>query len=430
AYIGNIATVSHVIKREGLTNIKISGSTPYKYELSMAVRKEKLEFLPILQKALDSISEQERDQIYRNWIKLRYELGFNYALMWKILAAVALLIALILFWNRRLSNEIGRRIEAEKLLNDAHQSLECVNKKLVGYIDIVDRHIITSSTDRRGTITSTSAAFCEISGYSEAELIGRNHSIVRHTDMPASLYQDLWRTITRGETWQGEIKNKKKNGDYYWVQAYISPVFDDQGEISGYTAIREDITDKKRAEELSITDELTSLFNRRYFNTLFPQELARAAREKRYLGLMIIDVDYFKPFNDNYGHQQGDEALQAIARLLKENMRRAGDFVFRVGGEEFAAIVSVDRGADVCAIAEKLCKSVEGAKIEHEYNQVSPYVTISVGIKTYHHEADQSPDMDLIYRMADDALYSAKENGRNRVVEHGQVSDIPRYKTS
>ena len=226
AYIGNIATVSHVIKREGLTNIKISGNTPYKYELSMAVSKEWPEFVPILQKALDSISEQERDRIYQNWIKLRYEHGFDYALLWKILAVVALVIAIILFWNRRLSKEIDRRVEAEKSLNNAHQTLECVNKKLTGYIDIVDRYVITSSTDCQGKITSTSAAFCTISGYSEAELIGKNHSIVRHSDMPASLYQDMWRTITRGETWSGEIKNKKKNGSYYWVQAYISPVFD------------------------------------------------------------------------------------------------------------------------------------------------------------------------------------------------------------
>jgi diguanylate cyclase (GGDEF)-like protein/PAS domain S-box-containing protein len=430
AYIGNIATVSHVIKREGLTNIKISGNTPYKYELSMAVRKEWPEFLPILQKALDSISEQERDQIYRNWIKLRYEHGFDYALLWKVLAGVALIISIILLWNRRLSKEIDRRIEAEKLLSDAHQSLECVNKKLLDYVDIVNRHVITSSTDRQGTIVSTSAAFCEISGYSEEELIGSNHSIVRHADMSASLYQDLWRTITRGKTWSGEIKNRKKNGDFYWVQAYISPVFDERGEITGYTAIREDITSKKRAEQLSITDELTSLYNRRYFNRLFSRELARAVRDRRFLGLIIFDVDYFKSFNDNYGHQKGDDVLKNVALLLKENLRRPGDFAFRVGGEEFAAIVCADKAEGVSEIAEKLRTSVEDANIEHGYSPVSTRVTVSVGVKTFHPDRDQSPDMDLIYRLADDALYRAKENGRNRVVEDGQVDDLPRYQSN
>ena len=131
AYIGNIATVSDVIRREGLTNIKISGETPYRYELSMAVRNDWSEFVPILQKALDSITEQERDQIYRNWIKLRYEHGFDYQLMWKILAVVFCLVAIVLFWNRRLSAEISRRIQAEKQVQQAHYELEQANQQLV-----------------------------------------------------------------------------------------------------------------------------------------------------------------------------------------------------------------------------------------------------------------------------------------------------------
>lgn len=415
AYIGNIATVSHVIKRDGLTNIKISGQTPYNYELSMGVRKDWSEFMPILQKALDSITEQEHDQIYRNWIKLRYEHGFDYDLLWKVLVGVFLVITIILVWNRRLSNEIDKRVEAEKLLNDAHQQLEQTNTQLTNYVDIVDKYVITSTTDRKGIITSTSEAFCEISGYSHQELIGNDHSIVRHSDMPASIYKDLWSSITRGKTWQGELKNKKKNGDYYWVHAYISPVCDEQGNITGYTAIREDITNKKLAEELSITDELTSLFNRRHFNNLFPQELARAEREKKTIVLMIIDVDYFKPYNDNYGHQQGDNALRAISGVIKNTLRRAGDFAFRIGGEEFGVIVTVDDSAAAYAIAENLRKAVEDLGLEHAYSQVAACLTISIGMEIHLPGDSQPADMDLMYRLADDALYQAKENGRNQV---------------
>lgn len=415
AYIGNIATVSDVIRREGLTNIKISGQTPYKYELSMGVRKDWPEFVPILQKALDSITEQEHDQIYRNWIKLRYEHGFDYRLMWKIFAGAFLVVMIIFAWNRRLSSEIGKRVEAEQRLQDAHQELEQTNTQLVSYIDIVDKYVITSSTDSKGIITSTSEAFCEISGYGQQELIGNSHSIVRHHDMPSSIYSELWDTITQGKTWQGELKNKKKNGDYYWVHAYISPVFDEQGNISGYTAIREDITDKKRAEDLSITDELTSLFNRRHFNNLFPQELARAHRDGKSVALMIIDVDYFKAYNDNYGHQQGDRVLQDISRVLKESLRRAGDFAFRIGGEEFGVIVMVDSNDEAYRIAEKLRGSVENRGIEHAYSQVSSLVTISVGVEVHQPDSAQPADMDLIYRLADDALYQAKANGRNQV---------------
>lgn len=421
AYIGNIATVSDVIRREGLTNIKISGETPYSYELSMAVRNDWPEFTPILQKALDSITEQERDQIYRKWIKLRYEHGFDYQLLWEILALVSLVIAVILFWNRRLVKEIARRKEAEKLVQDARQRLEQTNKQLVNYVDIVDKYVITSSTDVKGVITSTSDAFCEISGYSQEELLGATHRIVRHEDMPESIYEELWSTISSGKTWEGEIKNKKKNGGYYWVQAYISPNFDEQGNISGYTAIREDITNKKLAEALSVTDELTSLSNRRHFNNLFPQEIARAEREQKTFVLMIIDVDYFKSYNDNYGHQQGDIVLQQIARVLQDTLRRAGDFAFRIGGEEFAVIVTVENNADAVVIAENLRSSVEGLGLAHEHSEVASVVTISIGVKTHHCGGDQPAQTDLIYRLADDALYQAKENGRNQVVEHGSA---------
>lgn len=539
AYIGNIASVNDMLRRKGLTNIKISGKTPYKYELSMAVRKDWAEFTPILQKALDSITEQEHDQIYQNWIKLRYEHGIDYSLLWKTLAGVLLVIITILIWNRRLSSEIDRRIEVQRLLNDEHQRLELslhggdlgawdwdlltnvvqvnelwltmlgypaeklefkykfwqelihpddltdtldklnqvlsgqldfydaefrlkgaegnyqwirsrgqivafsgankpirmagvqqninalkkvqdelasINKQMMNYVDIVNTHVITSSTDKGGIINYTSKAFCDISGYSSQELIGNNHRIVRHPDMPAELYQDLWGTISQGKTWHGEIKNRKKNGDYYWVHAFISPNFDDQGNIQGYTAIRQDISDKKRIEKLSITDELTSLYNRRYFNELFPQELSRAERDKKILAMMILDVDYFKLYNDNYGHQQGDIALISIAKVLQDSFRRAGDFVFRIGGEEFGGIICVDNFEDARLLAERVRTAVEGLNIQHEHNQASAFVTVSIGMKIHRCNGEFNFDMDTFFRLADNALYQAKEKGRNRVV--------------
>ena len=539
AYVGNIASVSDVLKRKGLTNLKISGETPYKYELSMAVRNDWPEFTPILQKALDSISEQEQDQIYRQWIKLRYEYGTDYSLLWKILVAVSLIILIILFWNRSLNREIHRRTEAERKLNDAHQRLELglrggdlgtwdwniqsgniqvnerwftmlgypadelhfnidfwvglihaddieptdvkvkqlvngevdfydaefrlkaasgdyqwirargqiverdesdqplraagvhqdinqlkkaqnqleqANQQMLNYFDIVNKFVITSATDAGGTITETSDAFSKISGYSPEELIGNNHRILRHPDMPDSIYEELWQTISNGKTWEGELKNRKKDGGYYWVHAYISPTLDEENNIIGYTAIRQDITDKKRAEELSITDELTTLFNRRYFNIIFPREIARAEREKKIIGLILLDVDYFKLYNDNYGHHQGDIALQSVALVLKNTIRRAGDFAFRVGGEEFGGIVSVESPEQVAEIAEKLRRSIEELEIKHEYNPKSLHLTVSIGVKTHVCSGRLLPEMNEFYSQADDALYQAKDKGRNQVV--------------
>ena len=140
---------------------------------------------------------------------------------------------------------------------------------------------------------------------------------------------------------------------------------------------------------------------------------------------MIIDVDYFKPYNDNYGHQKGDNVLQAIAKSIKEQLRRAGDFAFRIGGEEFGVIVSADDSKGILKLAEKLRKAIEDLKLEHNYSETSPYMTVSIGVKMSDNNGTQPADMDLIYRLADEALYQAKESGRNRIVGHHDATDMP-----
>ncbi len=112
-----------------------------------------------------------------------------------------------------------------------------------------DKNIIMSSTDKEGVITSVSQAFCEISGYTKEELVGQPHSIVRHPDMQAFIFEDMWETIQNGQTWRGEIKNLKKDGGYYWIYATIEPHYDKEGNIVGYDALRQDITSKKELEE-------------------------------------------------------------------------------------------------------------------------------------------------------------------------------------
>lgn len=256
---------------------------------------------------------------------------------------------------------------------------------------------------------------CQACGYSEAELVGQHVGILRHEDIPDSTYREVWRKIRQGKTWRGELKNRKKDGDHLWVFAYVSPILDENGDICGYTQIRQDITDRKRAEALSITDELTTLFNRRHFNSQFPQELARAERDKRFIGLMIIDVDHFKQYNDNYGHQQGDEVLRCVARALKRELRRAGDYAFRIGGEEFAIVVSADDSDGIRRMAEDLRRAVADLGLAHEFNPAANHVSVSIGVRIYQGRGEKPADAEVIYRRADDALYKAKQAGRNRV---------------
>ena len=125
------------------------------------------------------------------------------------------------------------------------KSIIQVENALNKSIDIVDKYVIMSRTDLNGIITSLSSAFCKISGYEAYELIGKSHNIIRHPDMPKESFENLWKTIQSGNMWQGEIKNLKKNGEFYWLKTTIHPTFDNNGNITGYDAIREDITSQK-----------------------------------------------------------------------------------------------------------------------------------------------------------------------------------------
>ncbi|MFO8156217.1 MAG: diguanylate cyclase domain-containing protein [Pseudomonadota bacterium] len=279
------------------------------------------------------------------------------------------------------------------------------------YAETVDRYVITSTTDERGRILTASQAFCDISGYSKEELIGRDHNIVRHPDMPDALYADLWRTITSGRTWEGEVKNLRKDGGYYWVHVHIEPRFDREGVIIGYVAVRQDITDKKRIEWLSITDAMTGLYNRRHLAEIFDRVVAEAVARSQVYGFILFDVDKFKQYNDHYGHQAGDDVLVTVGELMSE---RTGDEVsaFRLGGEEFAFFGRFETADDVGALAERFRQALQDRGIVHACNEAAEVVTASFGLAL----ASGRDGLDELYKRADEALYEAKEAGRNRVV--------------
>lgn len=167
-------------------------------------------------------------------------------------------------------------------------------------------------------------------------------------------------------------------------------------------------------ETLSITDELTQLYNRRHFNELFLQEINRAKRDCRQIAFLMLDVDFFKNYNDTYGHLKGDETLKAIADVLKRYTKRAGDFAFRLGGEEFGVVTSTSTYDEALKLAEAIRQSVVDLALEHKGNTISDVVTVSIGVSFY--KCPLELDVDTFYKEADDNLYKAKKQGRNRVV--------------
>ena len=292
-----------------------------------------------------------------------------------------------------------------------------IEQKLEKYIKLVNENIIISRTNLEGIITDVSEAFCKISGFSAEELIGQSHVLMRHEDTPLEVYENLWKTITSGKIWKAEVKNKTKDGSFYWTDSTIYPDYDNNGNIIGYYAIRHDITNKKFIENLSITDPLTKLYNRRYFDDMFYKEINRAKRDKTMFCLLSLDVDYFKLYNDTYGHQEGDVILQTISKVLIQNLKRPSDFAFRMGGEEFSAIFTMTQEKDIYEFSESIRKSIENTKMEHKKNKVSAYVTVSIGATYVDFRKNNEINIDesTLYKYVDELLYKAKARGRNNV---------------
>jgi len=167
-------------------------------------------------------------------------------------------------------------------------------------------------------------------------------------------------------------------------------------------------------EQLSITDQLTSLYNRRHFDNIFKAELHRAQRDQKPLILVSFDIDFFKKLNDHYGHSVGDEALMKIGQKLKKVCRRSNDFSFRLGGEEFAVITTDKNHKDGVKYGERIRKYIEDLKIPNINSEVSDYMTVSVGVVVANPESGYDPKR--LMKVVDQRLYAAKDLGRNQVV--------------
>jgi diguanylate cyclase (GGDEF)-like protein len=179
-----------------------------------------------------------------------------------------------------------------------------------------------------------------------------------------------------------------------------------------------------RERELANRDALTELYNRRFFNEQIKKEYDRAHRQNHELALILCDIDYFKQYNDTYGHTSGDEALKNVADVLKTSLRRPGDFVARYGGEEFAVLLPNTDQEGAMNRAEKIRKDVQNLEIEHSNSTVSEVLTLSLGASSQVPTSSGSP-LDLI-NTADQALYRAKDEGRNRSTFKARLDSQPR----
>jgi len=169
----------------------------------------------------------------------------------------------------------------------------------------------------------------------------------------------------------------------------------------------------KQISRLTIIDDVSGTYNRRYFDMVLEEEWRRSMREYTPLSLLMVDIDFFKAYNDNYGHQMGDVCLYAIGKILSGQLNRASDFTARYGGEEFVIVLPNTKVEYARLLAERIRRSVEEARIKAGNEQVSPWVTVSIGVATTTAEYEQSSA--VLVKAADNCLYESKHKGRNRV---------------
>ncbi len=268
-------------------------------------------------------------------------------------------------------------------------------------------------TDSFGTIQYVNRAFTHVTGYFPAEAIGHKTSLLRSGRHKAPFYKKLWGALEKTGFWQGEIYNRRKNGDVFLEYLSISSVKHIDGHPSNYIAVFTDITKRKRAEEtikhMAYFDPLTDLPNRALFLERLNQALIQAQRNHRILAVLFLDLDRLKVINDTLGHNMGDRLLKAVAARLKGAMRDT-DTVARLGGDEFMLLLpEISSPADIDRITSKILDTFKAA---FEFDQQELYITTSVGVAIF---PKDGTDAETLLKNADTAMYRAKRTGRNNV---------------
>lgn len=266
-------------------------------------------------------------------------------------------------------------------------------------------------TDADMNIVFVNSAFVHITGYSEKEVLGENPRILKSGLQDDKFYRNMWERIKSYGSWKGEIYNRKKHGEIFPEWQSISIVKNRKGEVTNYVSICIDITQRKVAEEhikrMANHDGLTGLANRNLLNDRMSQALLSAHRQQTKLAVMYLDLDNFKDINDGYGHAVGDALLKSAAERLLGCVRE-GDTVARQGGDEFILLMpDIDGYGGAAKIAEKLQSSV-CAPFFFDVQEL--FVSASIGIALYPEDGE---NIEALFKHADAAMYSAKQDGRN-----------------
>lgn len=275
-------------------------------------------------------------------------------------------------------------------------------------------------TDLQARIIYVNDAFVDNSGYSREEILGHTPKLLQSGKTPAHVYTKMRELLGQGESWRGELINRRKDGSEFIETVTISPVRDAFGTLYRYMAVKENITEMRRAqdsiERLAYFDPLTDLPNRRYFLDQLNRRIGEAKRHGRTLSLVFIDLNRFKEINDSQGHLIGDKVLIEVAQCFTEQIRK-GDLLARLGGDEFVLLMDAEELQIVEQCVERLRQTLQyGVRVADGRFDLSA----SFGVAVYPHHGDNSTDL---LRHADVAMYQAKQSAETLVVYSPSMSE-------
>lgn len=434
AYIGSVDSVSYLIADKHLTKLKVAAPTKWNpVDVSMGINTHSPELLGIMNKAIALIPEYEKNKINRKWFALEHKTFVDYSYLWYGLVLTLIITAYFLFRHRKLHAKL-QLAEKGELIGKIAQSLDS---------SVGDNFFVSLSKQLSETLNAEFAFIGRllpddevidiISIYGLGNTMPTYQYSLQNTPCKHVLQNSIY-ILTNNV--QKVFPNDKRMADmgirsYSGIRlnnALGKPigilVIMSQNNIhspqlikdllrifsvrASYELERKEIT--KTLSHQVYHDSLTGISNRRFYNERIVSDVQYAKKTGDTLSLLAIDIDYFKQYNDEYGHDMGDVALHSVAQKIKEILPRDTDSVSRFGGEEFVVLLPSTDSQDVFMIAERIRNAIMDLAIPHNGSETSTVLTVSIGISSL--EGNSLNERDL-FKFADDALYSAKNNGRN-----------------
>ena len=279
---------------------------------------------------------------------------------------------------------------------------------------IIDEYIFMTTSDKSGSIVEVSQAYLDFTGFTKEEIVGKNHSIFRNHDMDKKIIKNLWDTILQDKVWEGNLKNNKSTGEEYWIHTIIKPLYDINNVKIGYTSIKEDITTKKRLEEISTKDDLTMLNNRKHFDYSIKQKLSKANSEHEFIALVNIEVDYYHEYQQINGTTKAHKLLISISNMLADNTKDTKHEIFRLSEFEFAIVILNQSDLYIKNFTDTIVMETKKLKIINAESKTSKYVTLSIGIANVDTKIYNISTNDF-YNIANANLAKAQTNGGNNI---------------